>query len=113
VHGKSSGTTNVCVGTSAECGGVVQNPGTAAGPGGAKRCVVPKLAGKSLTRARKLLTTHGCALGKVKRPRKPRHRKLRPLIVGAQSPKAGRSLPRGTKVALRLKETPVRHRARG
>jgi hypothetical protein len=45
----------------------------------------------------------------VRRPKKPAGRRLRPLIVAAQKPGAGRSVALGTKVALRLKERPRRH----
>jgi hypothetical protein len=121
VHGKSSGSTSVCVGTVAECGGTSGPPGGGGGGGGTlpgggggstptptPLCVVPKLRGKSLAAARRLLVRAGCAVGKVKRPRRPRHGRLRPLVVSAQSAKAGASVARGTKVRLTLKQKPRR-----
>lgn len=101
VHAKSTGTTNVCVGAPNDCGAGSPSP-----PPPARTCKVPKLKGKSPARAKRLLKRAGCAIGKVRRPRKPKGRKLRPLIVAAQKPGAGRVVPLGTKVALRLKERP-------
>jgi beta-lactam-binding protein with PASTA domain len=103
----------------AECGGASGAPGGGGGvtlPGGGGGtaptptpvCVVPKLRGKSLAAARRLLLRAGCAVGKVKRPRRPRHGRLRPLVVSAQSAKAGASVARGTKVRLTLKQKPRR-----
>ena len=62
------------------------------------RCHVPRLKGRKLKSARKALKRHGCRLGHVLRkhvssPSK-RHRVLR------QHPKAGKTLPSGTKVKL-------------
>jgi beta-lactam-binding protein with PASTA domain len=65
----------------------------------ATRCRVPKLAGKTLKVAKKALGKAHCALGKVKK--KPSARKMRGKVIG-QSPKAGASKARGTKVALVL-----------
>ena len=101
------------MGTAAQCGGTTDTSGNPPPPPGgvttpAAKCTVPKLAGKSLPKARRLLSKAGCKLGKVKRPAKPRNRRLRPLIVASQSPRAGRKVAKGTKVALRLKEAPAR-----
>jgi beta-lactam-binding protein with PASTA domain len=69
---------------------------------------VPKLKGKTLAQARKLLTRAHCRLGEVKRPHA---RKRRALVVGKQTPAAGRSMPNGAKVALKLVFKPrTRHR---
>jgi hypothetical protein len=105
VHAKSTGATSVCVGTPSACGAGSTTPP----PPPAKTCKVPKLKGRSLARAKKLIRKAGCATGKVRRPKKPAGRRLRPLIVAAQKPGAGRSVALGTKVALRLKERPRRH----
>jgi PKD repeat protein len=69
-------------------------------------CRVPKLKGKTLSQARTLLGRAHCRLGKVRQPKKPKHRKLRKLIVASSSPPAGRVRPNGTKVSLTLKEAP-------
>jgi hypothetical protein len=74
--------------------------GSGSGGSGA-HCVVPKLAGKTLTAARKLLTLAHCRLGKVIAP------KLKPgakALVSASSPKAGTRLPRGAKVNVKLRK---------
>jgi PKD domain len=69
-------------------------------------CRVPKLKGKTLSQAKTLLRRAHCRLGRVHKPRKPKHRKLRKLIVASSSPRAGRVRPNGTKVSLTLKEAP-------
>jgi hypothetical protein len=63
------------------------------------RCVVPRLAGKSLAKARAALNAAHCALGRV---RKPRGARLAALRVRSSSPAAGTTLPAGAAVALRL-----------
>jgi hypothetical protein len=65
----------------------------------ATRCVVPRLAGKTLAKARRALAAAHCALGKV---RKPRDAKLSELRVRSSSPAAGAALAAGAKVSLRL-----------
>jgi hypothetical protein len=62
------------------------------------RCRVPRLTGKTLSAARRALRAAGCALGKVRKARssKPAGRVMR------QGLRAGRRVPRGTKVALVL-----------
>jgi hypothetical protein len=81
------------------------------GPGGPNRqpCVVPKLKGKSLSKAKNLLTKAHCALGKVTKPKKRKHHKLGKLVVKSSSPKAGSSKPAGTKVNLTLTKAPKKH----
>jgi PKD repeat protein len=74
---------------------------TAAPPPAAK-CKVPKLKGKSLSKAKSLLKKSHCKLGKVTKPKKRKHHKLGKLVVKSSSPKAGATKPAGTKVALRL-----------
>jgi hypothetical protein len=70
------------------------------------RCIVPKLAGKSLAQAKRALAHAHCALGKVTKPRKRKHHKLPPLVVKSSSPKVGTTHAAGTKVALTLKAKP-------
>jgi subtilisin family serine protease len=86
--------------------------GPAARP--APRCVVPRLAGRTLAQARVRLRRARCRLGRVTRPRvrAPRRRGAsRPapmLVVRASSPRAGSARPAGTRVALTLKAKPRR-----
>jgi streptogramin lyase len=61
-------------------------------------CVVPKLRGKTLAKARKLLLAEQCGLGKVTKPAKRKHK----LVVVAQKPAAKKVLPHGARVNLRL-----------
>ena len=63
-------------------------------------CVVPRLRGKTLAKARKLLLAEQCRLGKVAQPAK-RKRKHR-LVVVAQKPAAKKVLPHGARVNVRL-----------
>lgn len=64
------------------------------------RCVVPKLKGSTLAKAKRALKRAHCRLGKV---RKPGHvRRGFQLVVGSQSPAAGSSRAAGAKVAVRL-----------
>lgn len=67
------------------------------------QCVVPKLKGKTLSKAKTLLVRAHCRLGQVHRPGPPKHHKHRTLIVSKTSPVAGQVRPAGTKVAVTLK----------
>jgi hypothetical protein len=89
VHQASAGTATFCAGTTTQCGGAAPPP----------TCVVPSLTGKSLSRAKMLLTAAHCSLGKVTRPRHSRHHRL---VVSGQSPAAGKHLRNGATVAVRL-----------
>jgi hypothetical protein len=62
------------------------------------RCVVPRLHGRSVAQARRLLARSKCRLGLVLRPRKARGR----LVVSSQRPSAGTGRPVGTRVAVRV-----------
>jgi virginiamycin B lyase len=105
-HGASSGFAVVCAGTATQCGTGSPPPPPPPKPKPKPKasCVVPKLAGKTLAQAQKLLRAAHCALGKVTRPRAKRGHRLRPLVVGAQHFRGGRKLAVGTKVALALVE---------
>ena len=59
-------------------------------------CLVPRVRGKALARARVLLAKAHCGVGKVRRARS----KTRKGIVLAQTPLAGKRLPKGGRVAL-------------
>jgi hypothetical protein len=63
------------------------------------RCVVPNVKGKTLARARRLLASKRCALGKVTKGYSQKVRKGR---VISQRPSVGRRLPRGTKVHVKV-----------
>jgi Divergent InlB B-repeat domain len=69
-------------------------------------CLVPKLRGKSLKKARKALSRSHCSLGKVKRPKG--HRKGA-LVVRSSEPGAGRRLGAGAKVSVRLGAAKATH----
>jgi hypothetical protein len=101
-HSSSTGTGQYCAGDASVCGSV----GSGAGGGGTSGsqptlCHVPKLKGKTLARARKLLVAAHCRLGRVTKPRARKGHKPS-LVVGRQSRTAGRKLPNGTKISLRL-----------
>ena len=62
-------------------------------------CKVPRLHGKTLRKARQMLTQAGCKVGKLKRVHSP---KVRKGHVISTKPKAGSTHSRGTKVSLVL-----------
>ena len=61
------------------------------------RCVVPRVRGRELTRARRLLARAHCAVGRIRRARSRHVRRGR---VISQGHRAGRSLPGGARVGL-------------
>jgi hypothetical protein len=63
------------------------------------RCRVPALSGDSLPRARRLLTTAGCHLGRVSVPRPRPHGRL---VVRQQHPRAGAYVLTWRHVSVRL-----------
>jgi hypothetical protein len=68
------------------------------------RCKVPKLKGKTLKKARKLLKRGHCRLGKVTKPKGVHgKRAIRRLVVKKQSPRAGKLRPRGAHVRVKLR----------
>jgi DNA-binding beta-propeller fold protein YncE len=72
-------------------------------PPAAATCRVPKLKGKRLKKARRLLKQRNCKLGTVKKPRGVKgKRAIRRLVVKKQSPRAGKVRPRGTRVNVKL-----------
>lgn len=66
-------------------------------PPPARHCVVPRIVGQTLRVARRSITRRRCRVGKI--TRRP-SRVVRKDLVLAQRPKAGKRLPRGSKVAL-------------
>ena len=65
-------------------------------------CVVPRLRGRRLARARVLISRAHCSLGKVTRVRS----RVKAGVVLRQSPAPGARKPRGTKVSLRVSRGP-------
>jgi hypothetical protein len=63
------------------------------------KCTVPKLKGKTLIQATRLLTRRNCKLGKVSRPKTQSKHKA---VVVSQKPKAGKVLPAKSKIAVKL-----------
>ena len=63
------------------------------------KCVVPKVKGKKLAAAKTAIKKAHCAVGKItKVASSPKNRGK----VVSQSPKPGKHLPRGSKVALKV-----------
>ena len=52
-------------------------------------CIVPKLVGKKLARAKMALKTAGCKLGTVQKPKRSKGKGRRPLVVKSSNPAAG------------------------
>ncbi|MBV9311997.1 MAG: PASTA domain-containing protein, partial [Solirubrobacterales bacterium] len=73
----------------------------------AQHCVVPKLKGKTLKQARKALRKAHCKLGKVKRPKHSKHKRL---VVRSLSVKAGTILADGARVGVKLKVKRHKHK---
>lgn len=73
------------------------NVGIPGSGGGAPRCVVPKVKGKTLAAARTSIAKHHCTVGKVTKAFSTRVKKGH---VISQSPSPGKSLPAGSKVKL-------------
>jgi hypothetical protein len=61
------------------------------------RCVVPRVVGRTLRRARIMISSAGCRVGPVRHVYSTRIRKG---FVVTQGPRAGRRLPRGTRVGM-------------
>jgi len=83
-------------------GGGSGSGGTGSRPGSHEPdCVVPKLVGKTLAAARRLLTHAHCRLGRVTGP-KASHGVI--LVVRNSSPRAGTHLRNGAKVDVRMRK---------
>ena len=72
-------------------------------------CIVPKLTGKTLARAKLALSAAACDLGQVRRPRLRRGRGPSPLVVKSSAPAAG-ARPGDGEVDLTLGPKPRRAR---
>jgi hypothetical protein len=86
MHHKSVGSARFCAGSTSTCSPI--------------SCHVPQLIGKRLSKAQQLLTAAHCDLGSVTRPKHVQ--KGETLVVGSQSPVAGRVLPKGSRVSVRM-----------
>ena len=60
----------------------------------------------SLRTAERLIKKAGCAVGRVTKPKAHKGHKLRPLIVERTKPRAGKTVAKGTKIAILLKQKP-------
>ena len=90
--------------------GTPTDPGTGnGGPPEPRACVVPKLAGKTLARAKKALEAANCKLGKVTKPRRLAGKRRRVLVVKSASPQPG-AQPADSKVDLKLRVKPTKAR---
>ncbi len=90
-----------------ENGASPDSGGGGGGPNPAPECIVPKLAGETLARAKAALTLIACKLGTVRRPRPRKSHRLPPLIVKSTTPAAG-AKPADGKVNLTLGPRPKR-----
>ncbi len=69
-------------------------------------CVVPKLKGDSLAKARLALGAAHCLLGKISRPKAKKNQRLGKLIVSRSTPGAGAKLASGSRIGLKLAQAP-------
>jgi PASTA domain len=65
-------------------------------------CVVPKLAGKKLGRAKAALRRAHCGIGKVSKPKHQKGKRRGALVVKSSTPAEGTSLTAGSPVNLKL-----------
>jgi hypothetical protein len=90
--------------------GVVTPPSTPTPPAGngspppppPPTCVVPKLAGKKLGRAKAALRNANCGVGKVSKPKHQKGKRRGALVVKSSTPPVGTTLSAGSKVNLKL-----------
>ena len=75
-------------------------------PPPAVKCVVPKLKGDSLAKAKKALANAHCAVGKITQPKVKKGHKAGKLVVGSTKPGTGAKLTAGSKVAIKLVAAP-------
>jgi hypothetical protein len=111
LHQASSGSASICIGTTAQCGVPAAATATTTittllPTASAPTCKVPKVAGKSLRTAVRLIKRASCAIGKVTKPKARKGQKLRPLIAKSTSPRPGKTVARGTKVLILLVQKP-------
>ena len=92
--GGTGGTGGGTTGTGNTVGGGTSGGGTATAP---KKCVVPKLKGKKLRKAKQLLGKANCATGKITRKKATKAKRGKVLST---KPRAGANGPKGIKVKL-------------
>jgi subtilisin family serine protease len=92
-------------GPTTDSGGGDSGPTPTPTPNSTPVCIVPKLAGKTLARAKAALRAAACTLGTMRRPRLHRGRRPQPLIVRSSNPAAG-AKPVSGKVNLTLGPKP-------
>jgi len=95
--GSGTGTTGAGTGAGAAVSAAVLS--TAGGNSATAGCVVPKLKGKTIRKAKSLIARSGCKLGKIQR-KALRSRSARSGRVFAQSVRAGKRLAKGSKIKL-------------
>lgn len=97
-------------GGSGSSGGGSSSDGSLPNQPSQPKCVVPKLAGKSLGQATAALAAAHCSFGTVTKPKARKGHKLGPLVVKTSSPGAG-SVPGSGKVNITLgpKPKPKKH----
>jgi hypothetical protein len=111
-----SATATDAAGNTSPCSAPISYTRTKAptGPGGGNggpppppppACIVPKLAGKTLARAKVALKAAHCKLGKVTKPKQPKGKKRRVLVVKSSSPRPG-AKPADRTVDLKLHRKP-------
>jgi IPT/TIG domain/Divergent InlB B-repeat domain len=83
-------------------GGSTPTPAPSPLPAAPIQCVVPKLKGLSLAKARSALGAVHCKAGKVSKPKKAKG----PLVVKSAKPGTGSTLPADSKVDLKLAPKP-------
>ncbi|HEX6715369.1 MAG TPA: PASTA domain-containing protein, partial [Thermoleophilaceae bacterium] len=112
----TSTTTTTTTGSGATGGGTTAEiaPGSGNQPAApvVKRCVVPKLIGKTLKQAKRALKKAGCKPGKSKKTNSKKRKKGR---IVKQRYKVGTKLPAGAKVPLTVSKGPKnarKHRSR-
>jgi hypothetical protein len=95
-------------------------PGSKTSPGGGPpppppssgKCVVPNLKGVSLSKAKRMLRSAHCAIGKVSKPKARKHHKLDKLVVSKTTPGAAAKVAAGAKIGLKLRPAPKPKRRR-
>lgn len=101
INASFSATASDAAGNTSDCSAPISytssNP-----PEPGEACIVPKLAGKRLGRAKALLRAAHCSVGKVQKPRHKMGRRLGALVVKSSNPPSGTDLPNGSAVNLRL-----------
>ena len=65
------------------------------------RCVVPRLRGRTVAQAKRVLARSSCKLGLVLTPRGAKGKSR--MVVSSQRPSAGTKRPLGTRVAVRVR----------